>query len=245
MTDREIVDPQATRHPFGARLTPMKVLLIEDDLKLAEHLVHNLREHALMVEHARSLTDLQTQMEADGRFDLVILDRLIGQQDTKRDLPRLKAKWPEAPVLILSAISTPQERSELLNLGADDYMGKPFSTQELIARLKVLSRRHAQAPNPYLRVGDVILDTLQRTLTVGGQVENLPAKEFLLLRVLCKEPGRVWSRDELLDYVWGANIHLQTNVVEATIANVRRKLESLGAKATIKNMRNAGYWIQE
>lgn len=223
----------------------MKVLLIEDDLKLADHITRNLREQTLMVEHVADMNSLQAQIDANTRYDLVILDRLIGQKDTKQDLPRLRAKWPEAPVLVLSAISTPQERSDVLNLGADDYLGKPFSTQELIARLNVLSRRRTQAPNPFLRVGDLVVDTVQRTLTVQGRTENLPAKEFLLLRILCKEPGRVWSRDELLDYIWGSSVHLDTNVVEATVANVRRKLESLGAQAKIKNMRNAGYWIQE
>lgn len=223
----------------------MKLLLIEDDLKLADHLTSNLREHGFFTLHAADKAGLEENLARSARIDFVLLDRLLGTTDSKHYMARIRKKWPAAPVLVLSAVSTPNERTELINMGADDYMGKPFSMQELVARIKALLRRTSVPIGTFSQVGDLVIDMMKRTVSVGGRTETLPAKEFLLLRTLMDEAGRVWSKNELLDYVWGQAADVETNVVEATIASVRRKIEDLGSKALIKNMRNVGYWIEE
>lgn len=222
----------------------MKLLLIEDDSKLSDHLATSLKEHGFFVTiipTAKALSDcLMDPIQAD----FIVLDRLLGSVDTKSFFSRVKSKWPHAPILVLSAISTPNEKIDLINLGADDYLGKPFSTGELIARIRALIRRTTSTNTNYHLVGNLIVDLMKRSISVGERAETLSAKEFLLLRALSNESGRIWSKNDLLDYVWGQASDVNTNVVEATVTNVRKKLQDLGSSITIKNMRNSGYWIE-
>jgi len=222
----------------------MKLLLVEDDSKLADHLATSLKEQGFCVSVVSTARDLTEYLNVSVEVDLVVLDRLLGRIDTKVFFARIKSRWPHAPVLVLSAISTPNERIDLINLGADDYLGKPFSTGELIARIRALVRRTAAVNTNYRQVGNLIVDLMKRSVSVGERSEMLPAKEFLLLRALSNESGRIWSRNELLDYVWGQTSDVNTNVVEATVTNIRKKLQDLGSSTTIKNMRNSGYWIE-
>ncbi len=189
------------------------------------------------------MDELENVLASPLKFDFIIMDRLLGSSDSKAFLPAIRKKWPLIPILILSAISTPNERTELLNLGADDYLSKPFSTQELVARVRALMRRTTAPVGNYIQVGNLIIDTLARVVSVGEKKETLPAREFTLLRTLASESDRVWSKDELLDYCWGATVAHESNVVEATVANVRKKLMDLGANVSVKNLRNSGYWL--
>lgn len=222
----------------------MKLLLVEDDIKLVELLSGNLKEQGFLVSYAVALNQLLDFINSDINFDIIVLDRLLQSVDTRDLIGQIKKKWPMAAILVLSAISTPNEKAELLNKGVDDYMGKPFSTQELIARIKALLRRYQQQPSTYVQIGNLVLDTISRTITVEGKADVLPAKEFLLLRVLSQDHKRIWSKTELLDYVWGQSSELETNVVESTMANLRKRITDLKANITIRNMRNAGYWIE-
>jgi DNA-binding response OmpR family regulator len=222
----------------------MKLLLVEDDVKLVELLSGNLKEQGFLVSYAVAINQLFDFFNSDINFDIIVLDRLLQSIDTRDLIGQIKKKWPQAPILVLSAISTPNEKAELLNKGVDDYMGKPFSTQELIARIKALLRRTQQQPSTYVQIGNLVLDTITRTITVDGKADVLPTKEFLLLRVLSQDHKRIWSKTELLDYVWGQSSELETNVVESTMANLRKRIVDLKANITIRNMRNAGYWIE-
>lgn len=222
----------------------MTILLVEDDFTLAKHLIANLKDHGMHIQHASSQAELDQCLLGPGRIDFVILDRLLGRNDSKNCLKKIKFKWPQAPIMILSAICTPNEKTDLINLGADDYMGKPFSTQELIARIGALNRRTSSTTGSYLQIGNVIIDFIKRIVSVESKTATLPAKEFLLLQTLVSEPGRVWSRSDLLDYVWGMAGNAQTNVVESTVTNLRRRLAEIGSSVSIQNSRNAGYWIE-
>ncbi|MBI2519213.1 MAG: response regulator transcription factor [Bdellovibrio sp.] len=222
----------------------MKLLLVEDDIRLAEHLVSNLRDHGFLVKHISDKEGLEYTFGESDKIDAIILDRLLGNFDSKQALPKIRKKWSESPILILSAISTPNERTDLLNMGADDYLGKPFSTQELIARLRALLRRRSTPNENFIQIGNLMINSIKRIISVGDSFDVLPAKEFLLLLTLCQEPGRVWSKDDLLDYIWGHANEVETNVVEATITNLRKKLSEIGANLLIRNMRNTGYWIE-
>ena len=177
--------------------------------------------------------------------DVVILDRLLRQHDSLAHLKDIKESFPAAKVLILSAINTSNEKASALDLGADDYLGKPFSTTELLARVRALSRRlSAQAVPTHLRCGNLVLDIAARSALVGERKLNLPNKEFLVLRALAQQPGRVLKKATLVEQIWESSVEAETNVVEATITNLRRKLEDTSANVKIKNMRNAGYWIE-
>lgn len=221
----------------------MKVILIEDDSKLSIRLTESLKEHGFSTIPLASRTEVDEILESHITPDVILMDRLVGGFDTKLILGRIKQKWPLAPLIVVSAVSTPNERTDLINMGADDYIGKPFSTQELIARMKSQLRRPTTTSGNYLQLGNLILDLIKRVAVVEGQSESLTAREFALLRLLTEVPEKIWSRDDLLDYVWGSTVDVETNVVEVTVANLRKKLEKLEAKVYIRNMRNAGYWI--
>lgn len=221
----------------------MKLLLIEDDERLSEHLIQNLKDHGFLALNLRNQNEISSVLKSNSVVDFILMDRLLNTFDTKTILPQLRQKWPSAPVIVLSAINSPNERTDVINLGADDYIGKPFSSQELIARMKALLRRTASPIGNYIHVGNVVIDSMGHLISVDNKAESLPSREFTVLRTLATDPNRIWSKDDLLDYVWGHAVNVETNVVESTIANIRKKLDDLGATITIKNLRNAGYWI--
>lgn len=221
-----------------------RLLFVEDDVKLGRHLLESLQAQGFDSTWATSVESLTDAFEQRRPYDLIVLDRMIGAIDTKDWIGRFRQAWPNAPILVLSAINTPAERTELINLGVDDYLGKPFSIQEVLARVGALLRRMGTAPSQYVAIGNTVIDQMKRLVLVQEKSEHLPAKEFLLLRTLASEPGRVWSKDALLDSVWGTSPNAETYVVEATITHLRRKLSDLGSALQIRNMRNAGYWIE-
>lgn len=221
-----------------------KLLLIEDDPKLADMLSSSLTEQSFTVSHIANQRALEDSLRSSDCFDVVVLDRLLGNYDTKNSLSEIRSKWPAIPILVLSAISTVDERSDLINLGVDDYLGKPFASQELVARLNALVRRSTKPVRHLFQVGNLELDSIERMITVGSQRTILSAREFLLLKTLSEQPGRIWSKNDLLEHCWGHASDVETNVVEATVTNVRRRLTELGSTATIRNLRNVGYWIE-
>lgn len=223
----------------------MKVLLLEDDIKLAQFLVTSLSEVNYQVEHASTLPEFQDLVNSTDDIGVLIMDRLIGNEDSKTLLPKIRALRPSTPIIMLSAISTPNEKTDLLNLGVDDYMGKPFATQEFIARIRALLRRSQVSTQSHLRVGNLMIDSTKRTISVDSKTDLLPSKEFLLLHTLSQQKGRVWSKYDLLESIWGQTADIETNVVEATIANIRKRLHDMGALVSIKNSRNVGYWIED
>lgn len=222
----------------------MNLLLIEDDQRLSEHISKNLITHNFSVTTVCSVDELEQILFSEKTYDILVMDRLLGNHDSKDYLLKIRKKWQSTPVLILSAISTPNEKADLINLGADDYLGKPFSNLELVARLNGLLRRRGQVNTYFSRAGDAILNTMTRTLTVHSATIQLSAKEFMILKLMFEDAKRIWSKNDLLDAVWGQNSFLETNVVEATITNLRRKLQDLKSSLKIQNMRNAGYWIE-
>lgn len=223
----------------------MEILIIEDDQRLSNHLTKNLAAQGFNVRLAENKQQFENELQSNTFCEVILLDRLIGDTDAKHWLAKIRLKWPKIPILILSAISTPNERSDLINMGADDYLGKPFSTSELVARLKSLIRRSTPGSSDYLQVSELVLNTVARTISHGDATITLPSKEFLLLRILCREVGRVWSKRDLLDYVWGQqNLEIETNVVEATVTNLRKRLQELGTQVEIKNARSVGYWLE-
>lgn len=191
-----------------------------------------------------SISELSYLINNGQGFDLLILDRLIGQEDSKKFIPNLKQKWPSSPILILSAISTSVERTDLLDMGVDDYVGKPFSISEVVARVRALLRRITGPAPVHIVIRNTVVDIVNRHVIVDSRPLVLAAKEFLLLKTMAQTLGRIYNKSELLDTVWSSSPDVETNVVEVTITNLRKRLATHGSEISIKNSRNLGYWIE-
>jgi two-component system, OmpR family, response regulator len=221
------------------------ILLIEDDSRLSENISQLFSNEGYKITCIDKAVDIAHALSSSEDYSLIIMDRLLNDHDTKTDVKAIKNRWPASPLMILSAINTPVERTDLLNLGADDYLGKPFMSLELVARVKALNRRASVAPKNYRKIGNTILDITKRTVAVNDTQEILTTKEYLLLKVLSDDMGRVLNKNQLLEYVWGSDTTVESNVVESTITHLRKRLQQLNASLQIKNMRNAGYWLEE
>jgi DNA-binding response OmpR family regulator len=231
-------------------LESMHVLLIEDDQKLSDYLTNALTREGYTLEVCASVEDAETYIcsainEPPG---IVILDRMLGRSDGASMIPKLKSKFPDVGILILSSLDMPSEKARIIDEGADEYLSKPFSLDELTARLRLVSRRASQAKgtvNAAVRVlGNLNLDLKTQNASVGSQKLDLTRKEFQLLSLLMDSPGRVYNRYQVLDRIWEIERNTESNVVETAIKNLRRKLEEAKSTARIESKRNVGYWIE-
>lgn len=222
-----------------------RILVVEDETKIREKIVDQLRKEGFQVEWLENESDLTVEAVRGLKPDVLILDRLLGRSDSLALLPKLKREEAARAILVLSAIDSPLEKAKALEAGADDYLSKPFSMTELLARVKALQRR---LPGPeraaFEKIGAGILDHEGRCLVVNGRKFHLTNKEFAVFRALVAVPGRVLSKQRLLEEVWDVRADIESNAVETTITALRRRLEESGAGVEIKNMRNSGYWIE-
>lgn len=224
----------------------MQVLLLEDEPKVAEFLCQSLRSEGYQVLWFSKLEQLDELNERVDRFDMAIFDRMLGSKDSLSKISDFKKQFPSCALLVLSAISTPEERALALDAGADDYMGKPYSLLELQARLRALKRREKSesTEKTLFMVGHLQLDCVNHKASFQNKRLDFSAKEFQILALLMRRPGQVFTKYQLLDQVWDTQLDLESNVVETTIRNVRRKLEEAGVDANIQSRRNVGYWIE-
>ncbi len=219
----------------------MRVLIIEDEVRLAENLATALREGPrFAVDHARDGIEGQ-QLAEQGCYDTIILDLMLPGQSGLAILRHLRASKSATPVLILTAREGTGSVVELLNAGADDYLSKPFDLGELIARVKALIRRGKGAANPIIRVGDVTLNTLEQTVHRGDRLLDLSPIEYRILEYLMHRPRAIVSKQELLEHLYDYNWQHHSNVIEAHISNLRRKLDSGREAGMIETMRHRGY----
>jgi len=223
-----------------------RVLIVEDDPKTAEEIVAALNDHGFAVDSAGSGREGLLKATAES-YDAIVLDRMLpGGLDGLGVLATLRAAGIEAPVLILSALAGVDERVRGLRAGGDDYLTKPFDFLELTARLDVLLRRRAGAPEreTMLRVGPLEMDLLTHTVNHGGkQVELLP-REFRLLECLMRHAGQVVTRTMLFEEVWNYHQVEATNVIDVHIGKLRRKLDPDGTRPMIETVRGAGYILR-
>jgi DNA-binding response OmpR family regulator len=223
----------------------MRVLLIEDDLRLARVIARVLEQERFDVDLA---PDGETGLDLalTGAYDILIVDRMLPGRDGIAVIKALRAEQVSTPVLMLTARSELPERVEGLDAGADDYLGKPFAFEELLARLRALARRAERPLLPeVVTIGDVTINLSAHTVQRAGQPIELSPREYALLELLVRNRGRVLSRDQLLERVWGYEAEPQGNVVDLYVHYLRRKLDANGSDrdSLIRTVRGAGYMI--
>ncbi len=203
------------------------ILVIEDDRSLRDGLAMNLKLNGYRVETAAD-GEAGMQMAFDRSPDLIVLDIMMPCWSGLDILEALREHGEDVPVLILSARDTTPDKVKGLKLGADDYMTKPFDLPELIARIEVmLRRRHAEAESlPPLTFGNVAIDRVSRTVRVGDKPVKLSAREFDLLCLLAESPGKVFTRETILERIWGWDYEGTARTVDNFVANLRKKLQS-------------------
>ena len=219
----------------------MKILVVEDEEKLARSLEKGLSAEGYIIDVANDSDTADTVGGANG-YDLVLLDWMI---PGKHDGPALLKIWRErgehVPILMLTARTTIGDRVHGLDAGADDYLPKPFSYDELLARVRALLRRPQAHSGNVLKVGDLELDTIAKSVDYHDKEVHMTAKEFQLLEYLLIHKGEVLSKDQLLDHVWDDEARVQHNTVETFIANLRKKIGP--AETVIQTVRGYGYKI--
>ena len=203
----------------------MRILIAEDDQVLADGLLRSLRGAGAVVDHVASGTEADTALVTSNQFDLLILDLGLPRMHGLEVLKRLRSRGDGLPVLILTAADSVEERVQGLDLGADDYMAKPFSLQELEARVRALTRRGMGGTSSVIKHGPLVYDQAGRVATIDGKMVELSARELGLLEVLLQRAGRLVSKDQLVERLceWGEEV--SNNAIEVYIHRLRKKIE--------------------
>jgi DNA-binding response OmpR family regulator len=218
----------------------MNVLLVEDEAKIASFVGLGLREQGFVVDHcANGQEGYDLALERD--YDVVLLDIMMPGKDGLAILKGLRQAGRNVPVILLTARNELDDRITGLNLGADDYLAKPFYVEELVARIHAVVRRSEGERQNILAVGSLRLDRITREVTSNGQRVELTGREFNLLEYLMRSPGRVLTRTQILEHVWGYDFNPSTNVVDVAIQRLRKKLEPVAAAQWIESVRGVGY----
>ncbi len=222
----------------------MKILLIEDDREAANYLVQALGEAGHTAHHA---ADGETgfAMATGMDYDVLIVDRMLPRRDGISIIESLRAEGNTTPVLILSALGEVEDRVTGLRSGGDDYLAKPYSFSELLARIEVLARRSSPSEaSTVFQVGDLCLDRLSREVTRGGKKISLQPREYRLLEYLMKYSGQVVTRTMLLENVWDYHFDPQTNVIDVHMSRLRAKIDRGHKTQLLQTIRGAGYMIR-
>lgn len=219
--------------------------MVEDDPQVRGMLVRALSYEGFEVESAEDLATANTHLRVN-RPDLVLLDLLLPDEDGLELCKRARAEGDPVPILIVTARDAVADRVEGLDAGADGYLVKPFSTAELVARVRSLLRRaRGGPPDGQLRFGDLALDPESREVTRAGVQIELTRREFELLAQFMRNPERVLSRQDLLTEAWGYQAAVETNAVDVYVGYLRRKLEADGGPRVIWTVRGVGYVLRE
>jgi two-component system, OmpR family, copper resistance phosphate regulon response regulator CusR len=218
----------------------VRILLVEDDRRLAENVAAQLREAGFSVDAVSGGKEALSE-SAIYPYDLIVLDLQLPDIDGVEVCRALRARGAPTRILMATARDAVEDRIGGLETGADDYLVKPYSTRELIARIRALLRRPADPLPATLQVADLELDTGKRSACRGERHIPLTTKEFAVLEYLMRNPGRVVTREQIGDHAWDANFDPFSNVIDVYIARLRRKIDAPGEEPLIETVRGAGY----
>ena len=218
----------------------MKILIVEDEPKTGDYLRQGLMEAGFVVDLVRDGLD-GLHLALNGDYDLVVLDVMLPSLDGWGVLQTVRRSGREMPVLFLTARDQVEDRVRGLELGADDYLVKPFAFSELLARVRTLLRRGRSKEPEVLRAADLELDLLRRRASRGGQRIDLTAKEFALLELLLRRQGEVLPRSLIASQVWDMNFDSDTNVIEVAVRRLRAKVDEPFEPKLIRTVRGMGY----
>src|SRR5918998_3141749 len=224
----------------------MRILIVEDDREAAAYLTKAFREAGHTADAAHDGLDGYA-MAREGPYDVLVVDRMLPKLDGLSLIRSLREQGVETPVLILSALGQVDDRVKGLRAGGDDYLPKPYAFSELLARIEVLSRRRAAAPNAeptHYRVGDLELDRLSHRVTRSGHEIVLQPREYRLLEYLMRNANKVVTRTMLLEHVWDYHFDPQTNVIDVHVSRLRAKIDKGFDKPLIHTIRGAGYMVR-
>ncbi|MBD2298995.1 response regulator transcription factor [Nostoc sp. FACHB-87] len=218
----------------------MNVLFVEDEAKIANFVRAGLKEQGFVVDYCDN-GDEGYLRAMDNEYDAIILDIMVPGKDGLSILKQLRREGRNAPVILLTARNELDDRLAGLNLGADDYIAKPFFVEELAARIHAVVRRSVGDRQNLLTVGSIKLDRITREVTCNQRAIELTSREFNLLEYLMRSPGRVFTRTQILEHIWGYDFNPNTNVVDVCIQRIRKKIEPIDETNWIESIRGVGY----
>lgn len=220
----------------------MRILIAEDDSVIADALVRALRHGGYAVDHVASGSEADAALASTETFDLLILDLGLPVMSGSQVLSRLRSRNSHLPVLILSAADSTESRVRALDLGADDFMAKPFSLDELMARVRALTRRGVGGGPALMKLGLLAFDQVGRTASVNDRVLDLSSREIEILEVLIQRVGRLVSKDQLVGHLCGWGEEVSQNAIEVYMHRLRKKIE--GSEVRIVTLRGLGYCLE-
>lgn len=221
----------------------MALLLIEDNIPLATTIMSRLKAEYFTVQHCILKDDILHYLQ-EFKYDLILLDILLPDWNGFDAISHIRSCQKETPILVISALSEVDYRVKGLDMGADDYLTKPFNTTELIARIKVLLRRNIYQTQNLLVFRDLTLDLNKHAVVRDGKAITLRAKEYQILQLLLRYQGRVFSRQQLLEQVWGSNAESESNTIDVHIRYLRKKIDEPFKIGYIKTIKGIGYVLK-
>ena len=222
----------------------MRLLLIEDERELATALSAALSKHGIVTDHTMYLADAH-ELVLQNDYDAILLDRRLPDGEGLTFIPILRGAGNDTPIIVLTARNEPMERVAGLDFGADDYLGKPFLVEELMARVRALLRRPSGVIDQDVKIGRLSIDPLNLTVKIGSDTLEIPRRELLVLQALAKRKGKTVLRSTLEQAVYNYEEEIQSNALDAHISRLRKRLSDVDAGTTIHNIRGVGYLLKE
>lgn len=223
----------------------MRILLVEDEIRLSEALVYTLKKNNYIVDAAFDGITGQ-EMAETGVYNVIILDRMLPGKEGLDVLKALRKQGIATPVLILTAKDTIKDRVEGLDNGADDYLIKPFSKDELLARVRALGRRQTETiVNEEIKIGNISFNSLKGEISIDGKIIKLSSKESQIFEILIKNKNRVVTKEQLLERIWGFQPDIELNNIEVYLSYLRKKLALSDCRIIIETIRGSGYCLKE